>query len=372
MSFEDQLVEYYHDDDKFQDEDELNLSSPERYTDFQKLSSGGMKMVFKVFDNRSQRYVAYARLKDDTPDVFDETFVSEARLTAKLNHPNIIPIYDVGIDDEDRPFFTMELKAGDSLNDVIKKLSDEDPGYKSKYSLITLLNIFVKVCDAVAYAHSQKVIHLDLKPDNIQIGNYGEVMVCDWGLSKVYEKQFDTADINQLLLNPDLLNNMTVYGEIKGSPGFMAPEQILPDGVKDVQTDVFSLGCVLYSLLSYKTPFNGSLQEVLEKTVKGNSLELKPELPRSLVAITQKAMAVEKSQRYENVQALKNDIENYLHGYATEAENAGFLKLFKLLVLRNRLLSSVIISALSATIIGSVYLLQKSMQRKNWLRNRSL
>ncbi|MCH2208041.1 MAG: serine/threonine protein kinase [Lentisphaerales bacterium] len=354
MSCENQLAAYYNDDDKYQGEDELNLSSPQRYTDFQKLSSGGMKNVFKVFDNRSQRFVAYARLKNNISDVLNETFVSEARLTAKLNHPNIIPIYDVGIDDQDRPFFTMELKAGDSLNDVIKKLADDDPGYKSKYSRINLLNIFVKVCDAVAYAHSQKVIHLDLKPANIQIGNYGEVMVCDWGLSKVYEKQFDTTDINQLLLNPDLLNTMTVYGEIKGSPGFMAPEQILPDGVKDVQTDVFSLGCVLYSLLSCKTPFTGSLEDVLEKTVKGNSPELKPELPRSLVAITQKAMAVDKSQRYENVQSLKKDVENYLHGYATVAENASFLKLFKLLVLRNRLLSSVIISALSATIIGSV------------------
>ena len=365
MSFEDQLADYYHDDEKFQEVDELNLSSSERYEDFQKLSSGGMKTVSKVFDNRSQRYVAYARLKDDIPDVLNDAFINEARLTAKLNHPNIIPIYDVGIDEQERSFFTMELKAGDSLNDVLRKLADDDPGYKSKYSLINLLNIFVKVCDAVAYAHSQKVIHLDLKPDNIQIGNYGEVMVCDWGLSKVYEKQFDTADINQLLLNPDLLNNMTIYGEIKGSPGFMAPEQILPDEVKDVQTDVFSLGCILYTLLSYKVPFTGELQEILKKTISGSCAELSSKIPRSLVAITDKAMAVEKSERYESVLALKKDLESYLHGYATVAENASFLKLFKLLVLRNRLLSSVIFIALCSAVIGSAVFISKINKEKN-------
>ena len=258
MSYDYRLDKYYDDTEPDLNEDFVTqLNSSNRYQDIVEIASGGMKTIYKGFDQKSQRYIAYASLNKDASTENKENFIKEARLTAKLNHPNIIPVYNIGLDEKETPFFTMELKAGDSLKDIIYGLKHKDPKYIEKYTLQNLLGIFIKICDAIAFAHSKKVLHLDIKPDNIQVGQYGEVIVCDWGLSKIYDRQSDTIDINQELLNPDKLNTKTLDGHIKGTPGFMAPEQIM-GGKKTPQTDIFSLACLLHSLFSFDIPFKGS------------------------------------------------------------------------------------------------------------------
>ncbi|MCM8531607.1 MAG: serine/threonine protein kinase, partial [Lentisphaeraceae bacterium] len=194
------------------------------YGDLVEIARGGMKIVYKAFDSKTNRNIALAKLQVNKDKTQFEAFIREARLTAKLEHPNIINVYDVGLDEKENPYFTMELKSGDNLQDILSKLSAGDKTYIECYPLEDLLQIFVKVCDAISYAHAQKIIHLDLKPDNVQVGAYGEVVVCDWGICKIYDKEFDTEEFNNIEFDSDLMNSVTLHGDIKGTPGFMAPE----------------------------------------------------------------------------------------------------------------------------------------------------
>ena len=354
MSYDYRLDKYYDDSEsELSKEFSRQLNTSERYKDLVKIASGGMKTIYKAFDEKSQRYIAYATLNNDVSAEVKETFIKEARLTAKLNHPNIIPVYNMGLNENELPFFTMELKTGDSLKHILDQIKDKNANYTDRYTLHNLLEIFLKICDAIDFAHSKKVIHLDIKPDNIQVGSYGEVIVCDWGLSKIYDKQIDTVDINQQLLNPEKLNTETLHGHIKGTPGFMAPEQVLGEK-KSPQTDIFSLSCLLYSLLMHHAPFEGNdIKEILEKTVSGNYPQ-PANIPKSIQAVLSKAMTVEPDQRYQSVGELKKEIVNYLQGYATQAEEASSLKLLKLFILRNKALSFISLLSLLIIVIGTI------------------
>ena len=157
----------------------------DRYDKGSVVNQGGMKKILKTIDSLTNRPVAKAVLIDFEDADKAESFLREARLTAALEHPNIIPVYDIGVDDTQGPFFTMKLVGGKNLAEILKKMSKEQE--QSNYSLRDLLTIFLKICDAIHYAHSKGILHLDLKPENIQIGDYGEVLVCDWGLAKVME-----------------------------------------------------------------------------------------------------------------------------------------------------------------------------------------
>ncbi|MGB0643946.1 MAG: protein kinase domain-containing protein, partial [Akkermansiaceae bacterium] len=172
-------------------------SFQERYSQSELIAVGGMKRILKVLDRHGNRYLAMARLHEDASDLLFDPFIREARLTALLDHPNIISVHDVGIDKGGKPYFTMDLKAGDGLDVVLQKaLAD------GGCPLSDRLEIFLKVCDAITYAHSRDVIHLDLKPANIQVGHYGEVLVCDWGLGRLIGGTDEVDD--DVLLNPDL------------------------------------------------------------------------------------------------------------------------------------------------------------------------
>lgn len=366
MSLDYRLDKYYDEADTDLNEEFVSqLTCSDRYKELSKIASGGMKTIYKGFDEKSQRYIAYATMNDDASSEYKEVFIKEARLTAKLSHPNIIHVYNMGLNEDQAPFFTMELKTGDSLKEIIQKLLKGNQDYTEKYNLRVLLGIFLKVCDAIDYAHSLKVLHLDIKPDNIQVGNYGEVIVCDWGLSKIYDQQIDTIDINQQLLKPESLNTATLHGHIKGSPGFMAPEQIEPNCKKTPATDIFSLGCLLYSILSYQAPFrSNTVNETLELTCKG---DFKPliSIPHSLTAVVKKAMEVDIENRYSSVSSLKSEIENFLTGYATEAESASSLKLLQLFLNRNKALSLISCVSLLIIIFGTITFISNIQTEKN-------
>ena len=319
----------------------------ERYTRAQEIAKGGMKSIKRVFDVSTSRYLAMAELLPDIDETFNEVFLREARLTALLDHPNIISIHDIGLNSNGRPFFTMDLKNGDTLEDILRQLNAGNETYEKRFPLEVLLGIFTKICDAMAYAHSQNIIHQDLKPANIQVGVYGEVLVCDWGLGKILDN-YDTQDLEELLLDKDLLNHMTFNGQIKGTPGFMAPEQIKKDAEKGSYTDIYALGAILYSMLTLHRPLDGEVDDILENTLKGNIIppkELKT-VDRGLSAVTMRAMSTEIVNRYPSVNKLKNEVQNYLSGYSTIAEKAGFVKEFSLFVKRNKTACLVAFSAL--------------------------
>ncbi|MCH2206539.1 MAG: serine/threonine protein kinase [Lentisphaerales bacterium] len=333
--------------------EELTYTS-ERYSDPHKVASGGMKDIFSVDDRHGDRKLAMALLHEDKGSEQFEPFLREVRLTARLDHPNIIKIHDIGLNHEKRPFFTMDLKSGQTLKEALN----------SEKSLQELLVIFLKVCDAISYSHSKAVIHLDLKPENIQIGDYGEVLVCDWGLGKIIDdKKFTTEHTT----GGYILNDVTLHGIIKGTPGFMAPEQITGDP-KTFSTDIFSLGAILYNILSGEKPYSGTTQEIIEKTIKltpvlPSKVAVK-KIPESLEAVVMKAMALKAEDRYKSVSKISSEIRSYLSGFATEAENAGIIKTLRLLVKRNKALFTVSLFALLTLCTSVIFFIDRIQDEK--------
>lgn len=341
------------------------------YVEEEVISRGGMKTISKVFDPKTRRHVARAMLNPKSPVELSEPFLREAYLTALLEHPNIISIYDIGLNEDSAPYFIMELKTGQNLKTLVNQKHDDTSAEPDK--LHGLLDIFLKVCDAIEYAHSQNVIHLDLKPENIQVGQYGEVVVCDWGLAKIIgDKEFDGGEFDRLLLNPDLLNNMTLVGNIRGTPGFMAPEQVESDREKTIHTDIYSLGALLYFILTVCPPIHAdTVEQAIEKTRAG---DISPpdqtfphkHVPPALNAVVMKALTHAPDQRYPSVKALRNDIQYYLAGFATSAENAGFLRELKLFYCRNRTicnLSLLFLCLFISSIITAFILITQSEKR---------
>lgn len=312
-----------------------------RYHEIEKIAEGGEKKITLAHDHRLDRRIAMARAVRNSAPQDLEQFLREARLTANLAHPNIMPVYNMGLDTEGEPFFSMELIPGDSLKSIIRKLTDGDEQYRKNYPIEQLLNIFMKVCDAIAYAHSRNVLHLDIKPDNIRVGEFGEVLVCDWGLARVITSEGEKGGEDSLELDGDILNDMTLSGTMKGTPGFMAPEQTQAYGAKTAQTDIYSLGALLYILLTFKLPVAGqSANEVIQNTRAGHVISprrRRPDrrVPKSLVAVIMKALALEPEDRYESVLDLRREIRQFLSGHPTLAEHAGWFTKTSLLLQRH-------------------------------------
>ncbi|MDZ8119055.1 serine/threonine protein kinase [Pontiella agarivorans] len=305
------------------------------YTEPVFVCEGGEKQIFKVRDLRTDRLVAMAKPLKRASDSDKEQFLREARLTACLQHPNIMSIYDQGIDEEGVPYFTMEFVPGDNLKEIVEKLVGRDPEYVKRYPRERLLEIFIKICDAVSYAHSRGVVHLDVKPANIKVGPFGEAVLCDWGLSKILSNGFDEEGIDggraDDLPNSDLLNDLTPSGTVKGTPGFIAPEQVDGSAVISEQTDVYALGAVLYFILAYSPPISGgSFHDILRKTVKGELTPLSKSasgrfIPKGLDAVAMKALELKLADRYGSVRELREELDRFLLGFATEAQHAGWL-----------------------------------------------
>lgn len=336
--------------------EELEIGD-ERYEVNSTVNEGGMKYIVDTYDGLTKRSVAKAIMKDSADQETVKNFIREARITASLEHPNIVPVHDIGIEDEIEPFFTMKLLHGENLQDILDQLKAENPKYEKLYPRVELLNIFLKICDAVAFAHSKHVLHLDLKPANIQVNEYGEVLLCDWGLARQLQNAGD-----EVLDDPELENlksdsiELTQDGILKGSPGYMAPEQITSSvGARSYTTDIYCLGAILYSILTLTRSIEGSnLKEIVAKTLKG---EITPpinrsperEISRSMNAVTIKAMALAPDDRYQTVNELSKEVKAFLQGFATEAEGAGFFTLLKLLFKRHK--------EVCALIAGSVFLI---------------
>ncbi|MDP0490230.1 MAG: serine/threonine-protein kinase [Verrucomicrobiota bacterium JB023] len=316
-----------------------------RYREHSLIGQGSLKNVWKCWDCRAHRWVAMARLREDRGPEFYDLFVNEAWVSSSLTHPNIIKVHDVGLTSQGQPFFTMDLKGEGTLADLIQQ---------PERDLRRLLGIFLKVCDAIAYAHEKGVLHLDLKPENIQAERFGEVIVCDWGLAKLLDDPDPDSDDFPFPDQVESIGNVTLFGEIKGTPGYMAPEQILPGRQKDERTDVFALGCLLHAILTGEPPFSGVGHEQGLAPVPGTPCDrdakrtTSPHLPESLNAVYRKACRPQPEERYPSVLALAKEVEKYLHGFATEAEEPHFLRALSLFLRRHRLPATITLVALIA------------------------
>jgi len=336
----------------------LPLRDASRYKFLRTIGFGGMKTVLLVYDREMRREVAMATMPDwkDRDSSVVSHFIMEARLTARLEHPNIIPVHDLGRDANGAPFFTMEYLRGQTFAKLLRKLKDGDPETVTAYPLTRLLRIYLRICNAMAFAHSMGIIHLDLKPENVHVGEFGEVQVLDWGLARSITSPEDDAPAEKPDHNPPQPDHgfgRTRDGIAKGTPGFMAPEQAAgKNREKDQRTDIYSLGCLLYTILTFEKPLAGQkLKEVLRATIKGNiraPRELENPhwpIPMALEAICLKAMERYPEDRYQSITELRQDILAFSSGYATSAEEAGMVTIGLRFLQRNWLAVLVVVLA---------------------------
>ncbi len=297
----------------------------EKYIVDCKIGQGGMGAIYRVFDQDIKRTSV---LKVVLPGVLEDAllfhrFIEEAQITGQLEHPNIIPVHELGVLGEDKLYFSMKYVQGEALGFILKKVRDGDPAYVERYTRYTLLTIFRKVCDAVGYAHSKKIVHRDLKPDNIMIGEYGEALVMDWGLARPMDRHDESkagdADDHDEFDDDDALK--TRYGVVKGTPAYMSPEQAkgLVSEI-DHRSDIFLLGATLYAIVTFNVPYTGTdIYEILANAENANFVPpgiRAPErqIPDELCRIIEKAMAYERQDRYQTVDELSEDIDKLMAG----------------------------------------------------------
>jgi serine/threonine protein kinase len=316
----------------------------ERYDLQEVIFEGGMGKITKAYDSKTDRYVAYKSVKSGAPYQLELRFRYEAEVTARLEHPNIMPVYDIGQDSSGRPFYTMKLLKGQTLADYLNKQE------KSKQTLKQSLDILIKVCDAVAFAHKNHIIHRDLKPDNIIIGDYGEVLVLDWGIAKVQHAKDQFAE-NEELIN--LSSNLTQCGSVMGTPAYMSPEQTVDAEKADVRSDIYALGAIFFKMLTFKDPFVGKTpNEIMTKVKKGEVETVEESIPVSALAVCQKAMSLASPDRYQNVEELAHELGKLQGGFTVSAENASLLKILITTCKRNKAVS--ISTAFFLTVLISV------------------
>jgi serine/threonine protein kinase len=297
-----------------------------RYTLTRSHAEGGLGRVWLARDRELHRGVALKEIKPDraeNPELW-RRFLKEAQITGQLEHPNIVPVYDLARRrEDDQPFYTMRFVRGQPLLGAIKEFHRERAGKApERLALHSLLGAFLKVCDAIAYAHSRGVVHRDLKPENIVLGGYGEVVVLDWGLAKmvdaveIEEAGAQNAETNERIsLGPEARTDKT-HG-VLGTPCYMAPEQV--EGKRDQidgRTDVYALGGILFEILTGHAPAEGTTTaDVLEKIRTGRiprAREVEPTAPAALEAICAKAMAVERSKRYAKAPDLAAEVRRWI------------------------------------------------------------
>lgn len=329
----------------------------ERYSNFRLVAEGGEKRIEGAFDSIAQREVAFARPKGKTPAVY-ERFLREARLMAFLEHPNIMPVYDIGFEHE-APYFTMELIHGDDLAEKRGK------GSLNRIERDEFLEVLVRVSDAVAFAHDKGVIHLDIKPQNIQIGPFGEVLLCDWGLAKV-SAEFEDPGLPEEL-DSSLTADLTVRGVLRGTPGYMSPT-LCTGKQGGFQDDIYALGATLYFILCGQTPHHSNdVKEVISKTIleeaeAPSSLFPDYEIPPALEAVALKAL--DKNKPYSSVVEFRDDLTNYLRGYVTRAEEAGLIRVLKLLYKRQKVLCNTVLTALILIVVLIIFFISSLQEEK--------
>ena len=295
-----------------------------RYRVLRPHAKGGLGEVFVAFDVELQREVALKEIQGHHADRAGSRarFLLEAKVTGRLEHPGVVPVYGLGTYADGRPFYAMRFIKGDSLHDALQRFHLQYAGKKDAgprgLELRRLLSRFVDVCNAIAYAHSRGVLHRDLKPDNIMLGAYGETLVVDWGLAKTLGNGSATGASEEALQPlPATDSAPSLFGAIIGTPQYMAPEQAAGRGDSlGPAADVYALGATLYHLLTGKRPFpDDDVTKVLRLVQSGafpTPRETLAAVPRPLEAVCLKAMALRPEDRYGSAKELAADVERWL------------------------------------------------------------
>lgn len=303
-------------------------ASTARYRLLRKLGQGGLGRVWLAFDEHLKRPVAVKEITARDQAVALERFRREAEITGRLEHPGIVPIYQLGEDAATgEAFYAMRFLGKQTLHDSVMEYHERlSEGDHDPMLLRRLLTDFVNVCQAIGHAHSRKVIHRDLKPENVAIDSFGQVIVIDWGIAKVIDElqSFDNLAGGQSGSGGG--GNSTMEGQILGTPLYMAPEQAAGRVDElDERTDIYGLGAILYAILTGAAPHEltretskSTTSRELLTAIAGrpspNALDTNPEADPALAAICAKAMSRRQYARYQSATELAGDVERWMAG----------------------------------------------------------
>ena len=325
-----------------------------RFSLIDELGRGGMGVVLRGRDPDLQREVAIKLLRANDDPVRQARFFTEAQINGQLEHPNIVPVHESGLDQDGRPWFAMKLVRGREMSEVLGERR-EHPAAAAAWPLVRLVGVLIQVCNGMAFAHSKNVIHRDLKPGNVMLGDFGEVLVMDWGLGKVLVDEVgeDGRDSGSSALTSSPV--VTLDGAVVGTPCYMPPEQARGDlDLVGVPSDVYALGAILYEILTGQPPVTGDSVEEVVRKVRAHEIA-RPlrdvagrRVPRELAAVAMRALAADPADRYPGAAALGDDLQAWLDHRSVSAVEGSLLGALIKLVRRHRLTTAVLVLALVA------------------------
>jgi serine/threonine-protein kinase len=304
-------------------EPRVNPSQRQRFEELGLLGEGGMGEVLLAQDHDIEREVAVKRLPENCDLGRVLRFVEEIRTIGRLEHPNIVPVHDVGVDAAGRYFFVMKRVHGETLETIIARLAAGDPATHARFPMETRVQVFLQVLNALAYAHGQGFIHRDLKPANIMIGPFGEVTVMDWGLARRVTGG-DGAKLDKAAGSRDGTVLQTQLGAVLGTPLYMSPEQARgANDTLDFRSDIYSLCVVFHEFLHLENYLHGrdELRQVLEgvqtvtpplhvATLKGGQYQVPPELDWFIA----RGMQKDREKRWSTVAEMEDELQRILRG----------------------------------------------------------
>lgn len=294
-----------------------------KYQNFRPMARGGNAQLRSCWDPIIGRTIAVKTLLPEY--IFDQTerrrFLREARVTAQLQHPNTVPVYEIGDDPNEGLYFTMKRISGENFFEILKRLAQNDQQTVEYFPVARRLEIVIDACQALRYAHMRGVIHRDIKPENIWVGNFGEVILLDWGVAKVWGHADHNEPVRQSTLktdseDTDQIRTLTIGGQRPGTPLYMSPEQVEGKRTIDERTDIFSVGVVLYEMLTIREPFRGrTIDETFDNILHQEPVppsQRSPEryIPEVLERIALKAMQKQPANRYQSLRELIHELQD--------------------------------------------------------------
>ena len=292
------------------------VNSFEKYRNLGEIAGGGNGVLFACDDTILGRTVALKMLHPDQQNFLRERrrLLREARITAQLQHPNTVPVYELGRTSDGRIYFSMKKIEGANLFKILVGIARGEEMIRQEYSLDRLMGVLVQASNALAYAHTRGVIHRDVKPENIFVGRYGEAYLMDWGVAKLWGM---SEDHEPELPIAELFERLTVTGKRPGTPLYMSPEQIATNGHVDERSDIFSMGVVLYEVLAQREPFRGRNVEETFKNIRSydppppSAVAQHLTVPPQLDNVCLKAMAKKPGDRYQTMMEMVKDIREF-------------------------------------------------------------